>query len=367
MRKEFLQLRRDRRLLPILFMAPVIQLFFLGYAATTDLTDVPVVVCDLDGSSESRDLVSSFSASGAFVPRYYVESPAQLDRYLDENLADLAVVVPRDFGRRLTDGEGAAVQVFVDGSQTNAVIALSQLSSAVEQFAQGLVVERLLRTGVQFARPEVVAETRVWYNPDLTSRNFMVPAVLALILMVITTIVTSMAIVREKETGTIEQIIVTPIRPWQLVVGKLVPFAMVGFVEISLVVTVAVFWFRVPLRGNVALLFVLSALFLLTTEGIGLFVSTVSHTQQQAMMTAVFFIMMPMILLSGFVFPIDDMPRAVQYLTYLMPLRYFLVIVRGVFLKGVGLDVLWPQVLALTAFGAAILGLAVMRFQKRLG
>jgi ABC-2 type transport system permease protein len=224
-----------------------------------------------------------------------------------------------------------------------------------------------VRTGGQFARSEVVAQTRVWYNPDLTSRNFMVPAVLALILMVITTIVTSMAIVREKESGTIEQIIVTPIRPWELIIGKLVPFAIVGFIEVFLVLSVAVFWFEVPLRGNVILLLSLCVLFLLNTQGIGLFVSTVSHTQQQAMMTAIFFIMIPMVMLSGFVFPIENMPQIVQYITYLMPLRYFLVIVRGIFLKGVGLDILWPQVVSLGVFGVAILGLAVARFQKRVG
>lgn len=367
MRKEFLQLRRDRRLLPILFMAPVIQLFVLGYAATTDLKDVPVVVCDLDKSSESRNLVASFSASGDLVARYYVNDPAKMDRYLDENLADLGLVIPTDFARKVARGEGTSVQVLVDGSKTNATIALSQLSSAIGQYAQGLIVEQMVRTGRQFARSEVVAQTRVWYNPDLTSRNFMVPGVLALTLMVITTIVTSMAIVREKERGTIEQIIVTPIRPLELIIGKLVPFAIVGFIEVFLVLSVAVFWFEVPLRGNVILLLSLCVLFLLNTQGIGLFVSTVSHTQQQAMMTAVFFIMVPMFLLSGFVFPIEDMPRIIQYLTYLMPLRYFLVIVRGIFLKGVGMETLWPQVVALGVFGVAILGLAVARFQKRVG
>ena len=367
MRKEFLQLRRDPRLLPILFLAPVIQLVLLGYAATTDLKDVPVVVCDLDKSSESRDLVSAFSASRDFLPRYYVESSAEIDPYLDNNLADLGIVIPVSFARQVNDGEGTSVQVLVDGSKTNATIALSQLSSAIGQYAQGLIVEQMVRTGRQFARSEVVAQTRVWYNPDLTSRNFMVPAVLALILMVITTIVTSMAIVREKESGTIEQIIVTPIRPWELITGKLVPFAIVGFIEVFLVLSVAVFWFEVPLRGNVILLLSLCVLFLLNTQGIGLFVSTVSHTQQQAMMTAIFFIMMPMIMLSGFVFPIENMPQIVQYITYLMPLRYFLVIVRGIFLKGVGLDILWPQVVSLGVFGVAILGLAVARFQKRVG
>jgi len=366
-RKEFLQLRRDRRLLPMLFVAPVIQLMLLGYAATTDLKNVPVAVCDLDRSAASRELLASVSASGDFVVRYYVDTPDELNRHLDENRADLGVVIPADFARKVTSGEGESVQVLVDGSQTNATIALSQMASAMGQYAQGLVIQRFEKAGRRIERAQVEAATRVWYNPDLTSRNFMVPAVLALILMVITTVITSMAIVRERESGTIEQIIVTPIRPSQLIVGKLVPFALIGLIEALLVISVAVFWFQVPLRGSVALLFALTLLFLLTTQGLGLFVSTVSHTQQQAMMTAVFFIMLPMILLSGFVFPIEDMPRSIQYITYLMPLRYFLVIVRGIFLKGVGVKVLWPQVVALGVFGVAILSLAVVRFQKRVG
>lgn len=367
MRKEFIQLRRDRRLLPMLFMAPVIQLLFLGYAATTDLKNVPVVVCDLSKSADSRSLVAAFSAGGHFLAYSYVDHPNEMDRYLDENRADLGIVIPADFAVRLASGDGTSVQVLVDGSLTNATIALGQMASAIGQHAQGIVTERFVRTGRTIHRPEVLAQTRVWYNPDLTSRNFMVPAVLALILMVITTIVTSMAIVREKESGTIEQIVVTPIRPWQLIIGKLLPFAIVGFIEVLLVLSVTVFWFRVPLRGNVILLLSLCVLFLLNTQGLGLFVSTVSHTQQQAMMTAVFFIMIPMILLSGFAFPIEDMPMSIQYLTYLMPLRYFLVIVRGIFLKGVGLDVLWPQVVALGTFGTIILTLAALRFQKRVG
>jgi len=366
-RKEFLQLRRDRRLLPMLFVAPVIQLMLLGYAATTDLKNVPVAVCDLDRSAASRELLASVSASGDFVVRYYVDTPDELNRHLDENRADLGVVIPADFARKVTSGEGESVQVLVDGSQTNATIALSQMASAMGQYAQGLVIQRFEKAGRRIERAQVEMATRVWYNPDLTSRNFMVPAVLALILMVITTVITSMAIVRERESGTIEQIIVTPIRPSQLIVGKLVPFALIGLIEALLVISVAVFWFQVPLRGSVALLFALTLLFLLTTQGLGLFVSTVSHTQQQAMMTAVFFIMLPMILLSGFVFPIEDMPRSIQYITYLMPLRYFLVIVRGIFLKGVGVKVLWPQVVALGVFGVAILSLAVVRFQKRVG
>ncbi|HOM58166.1 MAG TPA: ABC transporter permease, partial [Candidatus Latescibacteria bacterium] len=244
---------------------------------------------------------------------------------------------------------------------------LSQLSGAIGQHAQFILLDRLTKRGISGERPEVQLATRVWYNPELKSRNFMLPGVLALVLLIIATAATSMAIVREKENGTIEQIIVTPIRSLELIAGKLIPFAIVGMVEVLLVLSVATLWFRVPLKGSGVLLLTLTFLFVITTQGMGLFVSTVSRTQQQAMMIIIFFIALPMILLSGFVFPIENMPKPIQPITYLMPLRYFLVIVRGIFLKGVGMEVLWPRVVALAAFAFGILALAVARFQKRVG
>lgn len=365
--KELLQLRRDRRLLPILFMAPVIQLTLLGYAATTDLKDVPVAVCDLDRSALSRELVDAFRASGDFQIRFRADNPTKLDQYLDRSEAEIGVVIPPDFERRLKAGQTASVQLLVDGSKINAAIALNRMTAVIGKYGSELATCRLERRGLLLQFPAVAIEPRVWYNPELSSRNFMIPGVLALLLVVLTTVVTSMAVVKEKENGTIEQLIVTPIRPWELILGKLTPFALIGLVEVLLVLTVALFWFRVPLRGSLGLLLALSVLFLLNAQGIGLFVSTISHTQQQAMMTAVFFVILPMVLLSGFVFPIENMPQGIQYLTYLLPLRYFLVILRGIFLKGVGWEVLWPQVTALGIFGVAILSLAVVRFQKRLG
>jgi len=366
-RKEFAQLRRDRRLLGILIVAPVFQLFILGYAATTDLREVPVAVCDMDRSASSRSLLDAVSASGDFRLRHFVDAPQELDVYLDRNKVDLALVIPRDYGRRVIRGEAATVQVLVDGTRTNAGLALSQLSGAIGQHAQFILLDRLTKRGISGERPEVQLATRVWYNPELKSRNFMLPGVLALVLLIIATAATSMAIVREKENGTIEQIIVTPIRSLELIAGKLIPFAIVGMVEVLLVLSVATLWFRVPLKGSGVLLLTLTFLFVITTQGMGLFVSTVSRTQQQAMMIIIFFIALPMILLSGFVFPIENMPKPIQPITYLMPLRYFLVIVRGIFLKGVGMEVLWPRVVALAAFAFGILALAVARFQKRVG
>ncbi len=364
-RKEFLQLRRDPKMLPILFMAPVIQLALLGYAATTDLRNVPVVVANLDRSAESRELLNAFSSSGDLILSYYVDSPDQIDQYLDRNDADLAIVIPIDYAKNLRSGGMASVQVLVDGTKVNATNALNQLAAAVGTHSQSIVAKRLATSGLTIQRPEINVETRMWYNPELSSRNFMVPAVLALVLMIITMLVTSMAIVKERENGTMEQIVVTPIRSSELILGKLIPFFLIGIVEAMLVLAIAVWWFDVPLRGSVVLLMVFSLLFIVNAQGLGLFVSTISHTQQQAMMTSVFFVMLPMILLSGFVFPIENMPEPIQWVTYLMPMRYFLVIVRGIFLKGVGWDVLWPQVAALGAFGIAILWLAIARFQKR--
>jgi ABC-2 type transport system permease protein len=365
-RKELLQLKRDRRLLPILVVAPVIQLALLGYAATTDLKNVPVAVCDLARCRASRELVQSFTASGDFRVRAWVDSPGELDPYLDGNRVDLGLVIPADLGRDLAAGRRARVQVLVDGTRVNAAIAMNQLAAAVGGYARDVALERLARRGVRRELPGLEMVPRVWYNPELSSRNFMVPGVLAMILLVITTVVTSMAVVREREAGTIEQIIVTPIRPSQLILGKLIPYALIGLLETALVIAVALLWFQVPMRGNLALLVALAVLFMLNAQGIGLLVSTISHTQQQAMMTAVFFVILPMMLLSGFAFPIENMPQPVQYVTYLLPLRYFLVILRGIFLKGVGWEVLWPQVAALAAFGAGILWLAVLRFQKRI-
>ncbi len=367
MRKEFLQLRRDHRMLPMLFLAPVIQLLLLGYAATTDLGHVPVALCNLDRSIESHRLIESFTSGGDLYISHTVDHPDHLNVYLDKGLAALAVVIPPDYGRKTNSGEVVDIQVLVDGTKVNATSALAQLQQAVGRHAQDIVSARMVARGMSIKPPEVRAETRVWYNPELTSRNFMVPGVFALILLIITMVVTSMAIVKERETGTMDQIIVTPIKPRQLILGKLIPFAIVGFIEVLLVFSVAVFWFDIPMRGSAALLLTLCVLFMLTSQGLGLFVSTVSHTQQQAMMTAVFFVVLPMVLLSGFVFPIEDMPKPVQYITYLMPLRYFLVILRGVFLKGVGVATLWPQIAALVVFGVVILVLASARFQKRAG
>jgi ABC-2 type transport system permease protein len=365
-RKEFLELRKSPQLLRIVIIAPVVQLTMLGYAATTDIHNVPIVVVDGDRSPASRRLIERFAASPYFDIVGEATDPRRVEAELAAGTAWLAIVVPQGFARALErppapDGPSSTtVQVIADGTDANSSgVALSYVQGLVGEFNLALAESR----GASL--PVIDGRVRVWFNPDLESRDFMIPGVLALLLMLITANLTSMAIVRERELGTLDQLNVTPIGRWELILGKLLPYALVGIVDVILVVTVAVFWFAVPLRGSVALLFAASLVYLVCTLGLGLFVSTISTTQQQAMMTATFFFLIPMIYLSGFIFPIENMPVAIQWLTTIIPLRYFLVIVRGIFLKGVGWDVLWPQFAALATWGVVVLSLAAARSSKR--
>jgi ABC-2 type transport system permease protein len=363
MRKEFLELRQDPRLFGIVIMAPILQLTMLGYAATTDVKNVPVVVVDDDRSTASRELIDRFDASDNFVVVAMASSVNEIDEYLDRGRAWMALAIPGDYGERVRRGQGAAIQVVADGTDANSTnVALGYAGRLVAGYARELAAAN----GQGPGGPLVAAEVRVWFNPRLESRDFMIPGILALLLLVVTTNLSSMAIVREKELGTLEQLNVTPLARWELITGKLLPYALLGMVDVLLVVAVAVGWFEVPLRGSFPLLLLLCLVYLLSTLGLGLFVSTISKTQQQAMITASFFFLLPMVFLSGFIFPIENMPAAIQPFTYLIPLRYFLVILRGIFLKGVGLETLWPQALALLAWGVVILTMATLRSQKRL-
>jgi ABC-2 type transport system permease protein len=360
--KEFLELRQDPRLFSIVIMAPIIQLTMLGYAATTDVRNVPLVVVDQDGSSESRELVSRFEASQSFVVIGRLSSTSEIDSYLDSGRAWMALTIPTKYGARIRGGIPTTVQVVADGTDANSTnVALGYAGALIADYARELAAG----IGMAPSQPLVSAEVRVWFNPQLESRDFMIPGILALLLLVVTTNLSSMAIVRERELGTLEQLNVTPIARWELILGKMLPYALIGLIDILLVVFVAVFWFEVPLRGSFALLLTMCAVYLLTTLGLGLFVSTISSTQQQAMMTSSFFFLIPMVFLSGFVFPIENMPAAVQPVTYLIPLRYFLNILRGIFLKGVGLETFWPDALALLGWGVGILTLATLRSSKR--
>ncbi len=365
--KELIELRQDPRLFGIVVLAPIIQLFLLAYAATTDVRNVPIVVADADRSSASRELVSRFDASPSFTVLSIVASPDEIDAPLERGEAWMALVVPRGYGAALAGGQAQAVQIVADGSDANSAgVSLSYATNLVAAYGQEIAERASVAAGrgdttVAGIQPVV----RVWFNPRLESRDFMIPGIVALLLLVITTNLSSMGIVREKELGTLEQLNVTPLTRAELVVGKLLPYGMVGLIDVLLVLSVAIFWFHVPMRGSYILLFATTLVYLVSTLGLGLFVSTISNTQQQAMMTTTFFFLMPMMLLSGFVFPIENMPAAVQPITYLIPLRYFLVILRSIFLKGVGLETLWPQALALAAWGAGILMLAIARSTKR--
>jgi ABC-2 type transport system permease protein len=365
--KEILQLRQDRRMIPIIFFAPVIQLVVFGFAVNTDVQDVPLVLVDQDRSAASRELLDDFVQSGYFELKGTEQDLRAVDRWLLTGDAQIALVIRSGYGDALAQGRTAPVQVIIDGSDaTTANVAMGYAGRIVAARGAALMEDRRQVVGAALPAGRVELVPRVWYNPELLSRNFYVPAVLAMILMVMTMLLSAMGVVREKEIGTMEQIIVTPIRPWQLLVGKLFPFAVIGSVQVFLVTAVTVWGFGVPLRGSFWLLLVLTQLFILNTLGLGLLVSTLVRTQQQAMMAAAFFVMVPMIYLSGLMFPIENMPAAVQYVTYLIPVRYYANVIRGIFLRGSGLSVLWPEAVAMLVMGLAILTLASLRFRKRL-
>ncbi len=372
--KEFLELRQNPRLFGIVIVAPIIQLTMLGYAATTDVRDVPVVVADGDRSPASRSLIARFDASRNFTIVDTVTTIREVDPYLQRGDAWIALAIPRGYGAALAAAEPVALQVVADGSDSNSTtVALGYATALVAEYAGELAGP----PSPAASAPATARHTpgagaidlrvRVWFNPQLESRYFMIPGVLALLLLLVTANLAAMAIVREKELGTLEQLNVTPLRRWELIVGKLLPYGVIAFIDVLLVTAVAVLWFEVPFRGSFALLLATSMLYVVCTLGLGLLISTISETQQQAMMTATFFFLTPMIYLSGFIFPIENMPPVIQYATYLIPLRYFLVIVRGIFLKGIGVELLWPQIAALAACGAAVLALAVARSRKRAG
>jgi ABC-2 type transport system permease protein len=368
LRKEFLQIKRDPKIIRLIFIGPIIQLFLFGFAINLDVNTVPLVVCDLDHTAESRDLVNRFTHSGYFPLVGEIDKMSDIDGYIDRGKASLALTIPRQFGRDLARGQQVAVQAIVDGSESNAAsVGLNYAAMIIAGYSQEILLNSFSRKGLGALRPiSVMPEVRVWYNPELKSRNYLVPGILGMLLMTATVMLTSLAVVKEKEMGTMEQLIVTPIKPYQIIIGKLTPFLIIGFIDIVLALAGVTLVLGIPVRGSVITLTLLSILFVLTTLGLGLFVSTISRTQQQAMMTAMFFVMMPMNFLSGFVFPIENMPMIIQYLSYALPLRYFFEIIRGIFLRGVGLEVLWPQALALILFGGIVLTLSSLRFRKKL-
>jgi ABC-2 type transport system permease protein len=365
--KEFLQLKRDPKLFGIVFLAPVLQLIFLGYAANMDINSVSLVVFDMDKSYQSRMLIEDFRSSGYFEMADFVNSYDELTEYIDYGKAVVGIVIPKDFEKKINRKDNVKLQAVFDGSDGNkASIASGYVQALTASRSKSILLEQRDKSGIILTSGSVIPETRVWYNPDLKTRNFMVPSIMGLILMVITTVLMSMAIVKEREIGTLEQIIVTPIKPYQLIIGKLIPFAILGFIDILLVTGVMVIWFGIGIRGDFFFLLAASLIFILSTLGLGLFISTISKTQQQAMLVAQFGLMMPMIYLSGFAFPVENMPTVIQWITHIIPLKYYLIILRDVILKGSGFYDLILQTLILFLMGLLILFLSALRFKKRL-
>ena len=367
LRKEFIQALRDPRMKSTIFLIPTIQVLVFGYVVTTDVRHVTTAVYDLDNSVTTRDLVSRFVESGYFDTVEYISTDGREVDLMDRGDVQAVIRMNKGFEDDLRAGRTVQLQVIVDGTDSNtARIVLDYSAKIASQFSQEVLQERFTRLQGAVAQPgQVELETRAWFNENLESRNFYVPGVISMLVMLVTLILTSNAVVREKEIGTMEQIMVTPITPREFILGKTIPFALIAFIDVMVVTIIGVFWFGVPIRGNLLLLFFATALYVMTGLGVGLLISTISRTQQQAMMST-FFFFLPAQLLSGFMFPIANMPRVIQWLTFLDPLRYFLVIIRSIFLKGVGLNVLWPNFVALAIMGQVTLWLATRRFRKTL-
>lgn len=366
--KELIQLRRDRRLFGIVFLAPVIQLVLLGYAANMDVNTVHTAVFDQDKSASSRDLIQNFVQSGYFKIDDYVDSYHQISEDIDKGRVLWALVIPKDFESKIKKMKSSPIQAILDGSDGNkSSIALGYIQGIISGYSKNIIIKTVSKSGMKNSIPgSIVPEVRVWYNPELKTRVFMLPNIMGLILVAIITVLMTMAIVKEREVGTLEQLIVTPIKPWQLIIGKTIPFIMVGFLDSLVAIIVMVLWFGIVIKGSFIFLLLASLIFVLSILGIGLFVSTISRTQQQAMMVAQFGILLPMIYLSGFAFPIANMPGWLQPVTYLIPLRYYIVILRGIILRGASFIELLPETIALLVLGVIILAASVFRFRKKL-
>ncbi len=366
--KEFLELKRDKSARLRLLVPPVLQMLLFGYAATFEVFNVATVILDQDQTQESRALVADFVHSSRFKLVADATERRHVQDAVESSTAQLGIVVPQGFSELLRKGQSAPLQVLVDGTNSNtALIALGYVGQISGAFGQTYAQDLAQRTGRALGRPlvNVNLQERYWYNPNLNSRWFFVPGLIGTLTLITIVNLTSFAIVREREVGTLEQLLVTPIQPIEFIIGKTLPFFLIGLIEVSLVAVVGMLWFQVPFKGNPMVLLLGTCLFLFSVLAIGLLISTLCKTQQQAFASN-FFVLNPMFILSGFSFPISSMPDALQWLTYLDPLRYFLIIIRGTYLKGVGIDVLWPQMAALAALGLGLFALAVLRFRKSL-
>jgi len=366
--KEFQQFRRDPKMFGIILIAPVIQLIFLGYAANLDVENVRAVVYDRNKTSTSREFIERFTSSGYFKIAEYVSNYNELENKLNKGEAILALVISHDFEEKIVRRESASLQAIFDGSDGNqASIAAGYLQSIVAGYSKDIITKFMNTSGRKISPTgNLSSEVRVWYNPTMKTRNYMVPGIVGLLVSLVTLVLTSLAVVKEKEIGTMEQLIVTPIRPYHLIAGKLIPFTILGLVSVIIVLLAMRIIFEIPVKGSESFLLASAFLYILSTLGLGLFISTISKTQQQAMMIAIFAVMMPMIFLSGFAFPIENMPEIIQYISQIIPLKYFNTIIRGVILKGLGFADLWIEASVLLVMGISILLLSSLRFRKRL-
>jgi len=365
MRKEFIQVLRDPRMRAVILAVPIFQLLILSQTLTMDVHNILLAVYDPDNTTSSRELVKRFSESGYFKLIGYVEREADINYLLDSGKAQMAINLGSDFQERISAGRPAQVQVIVDGTDSNtAGVILGYASKILTEYSKSILISRITKlTGNKRPPGAIDPRPRAWFNDNLISRNFYLPGLVSILIMLIALLLTAMAVVREKEIGTMEQIMVTPIRPVEFILGKTVPFAVISVFDAAVAIVIAFVVLKVPIRGSILLLFLSVCVFLLTALGIGLLISTVSSTQQQAMMT-MFFFFYPAMLLSGFMFPIANMPRVIQWITYVNPMRYFIIIIRGIFLKGVGLEILWPYFVVLLIIGFLTIAVAARRFRK---
>ncbi|MCX6059074.1 MAG: ABC transporter permease [Chloroflexi bacterium] len=364
-RKEFLQIFRDPRTLAMIIIMPIMQLFLLGYAATTDVKNISMTVWDQSKTIQSRNLLDAFRAADYFVIEHSVGSLEEYQALIESGDTRVVLVIPPDYDRRLIEGNAQVLMVLDGSDATVGATALSTARLVGQAYSTKIMNEQTSLAGRAAPSAPVEVRTQVWYNPDLNSAYFNIPGVIGMILSFITSILTATTIVRERERGTIEQLIVTPIRSWELIAGKLLPYVILGFIETFEILLIGHWWFGVPIRGSGGLIILTSGLFLMSSLGIGLLASTLANTQQEAMMTVMMF-NLPMIFLSGFFFPIAAMPKFLQIVSYAIPLRYYLTIIRSLLIKGVGLAAIQSEVIALIIFGVVIMGAASLRFRKRL-
>ena len=366
-RKEFIQITRDKRTLVIILIIPIMQLFLLGYSATNDIRNIPMAVVDQCQCAESRQLLDAYRVADYFKLEYTASSVEELRILIETGKVKVGLIIPPDYNTRLAEGQ-AQVAFILDGSDATAgSSALSAATLIGQTHSTNIMVERLSQLGINSDRlkPPLEVRTRVWYNPDLVSAYFMIPGVIGMILFAITSILTATSVVRERERGTIEQLIVTPIRPWELITGKIIPYVLLAFIDTFEVLLLGNWVFGVPIRGDLSLITLCSGLLLLSGLGIGLFASTIANTQQEAMLIT-WMTLLPSLFLSGFFFPLQAMPPVLRWISYIVPLRYYLVIIRALLIKGVGAGPIMPEIIALTAFGVLIMAAAAKRFRKRL-